>query len=191
MKAILSRSPTGADEVRRIWRGRQASAPALLGFDVALAIRAAQVNGYRSYAYQLADAVLASLQQWYRPDRDTRFSLVSAASLAEALRRLDAGHYRGIGDRFRAALLRHQQVNGSWQANETQPSAYAALALAAGTPREREAFRRGIEWLKSTMLRRGGFALYNDYMPEPFVGRIISEVHAEALQALSLACRLR
>lgn len=191
MEKLLARSPDGADEVSRIWQGRRASAPALLGFDVALAIRAALANGYRGYAYQLADAVLARLPEWYRPNRDRRYSLVSAGSLAEALRRLDAGHYRRAGDRFRADLLRYQQNNGSWLANETQPSAYALMALAVGTPRERAAFRRGIEWLKSTMLKRGDFALYNDYMPEPFVGRIISEVNAEALQALSLACRLR
>ena len=54
--------------------------------------------------------------------------------------------------------------------------------------RQRRAARRAVEWLKSTMLNKGAFASYNDYMPEPFVGQVISEVHAEALSALSRAC---
>ncbi|NMB76263.1 MAG: hypothetical protein GYA21_14170 [Myxococcales bacterium] len=187
-EVLRSRSTDGMAEVQRIRLGR-ASEPALLGFDVALAIRAAQAVGERAYAYQLADSVLAEKQGWYRSKESARFSQVSAGALSLALERLDGGHYRKAIDRLRADLLAAQQPNGAFSENETQPSAYATLSLLAGlTERERRAGLAGLRWLKSTMLRAGGFAHYNDYMPEPFVGQVVSEVNAEVLFALSLAC---
>lgn len=186
--ALRARSPDGKAEVRRIQLGR-ASEPALLGFDAALAIRAAQAVGDRAYAYQLADSVLAVQTDWYRPRENARFSLVSAGALSLALERLDGGHYRKAIDRLRADLLAAQQQNGAFSENETQPSAYATLSLLTGlTERERRAGLLGLRWLKSTMLRAGAFAHYNDYMPEPFVGQVVSEVNAEVLSALTLAC---
>ncbi|MBW1810186.1 MAG: hypothetical protein JRJ87_18460 [Deltaproteobacteria bacterium] len=186
---IQAKSPKGENEVNRILEGRKK--PHLLGFDVALAIRAAAAVSERRYAYQLADEVIRLTPKWYQPKQDPRFSLVSSAALVQALRTLDAGHYRKTIDRLQADLVTHQQENGSWLANETQPSAYAILALADGNPKEQAAYQRGIEWLKSTMLSKGAFASYNDHMPEPFVGKVISEVHAEALSALSKACTLK
>jgi hypothetical protein len=185
---IRARSRDGASEVRRILLGR-AGEPALLGFDVALAIRAAQALGERAYAYELADAVLAEKSRWYRPRQDLRFSLVSAGALSLALERLDGGHFRKAIDALRADLIAAQQANGSFSENETQPSAYATVSLLGGiTEAERRAGLKGLRWLKTTMLRAGGFAHYNDLMPEPFVGQQVSEVNAEVLSALSLAC---
>jgi hypothetical protein len=187
-EVIREKSPKGGDEVARIARGRK-RAMRLLGFDVALAIRAAHAVGEKRYAYQLADEVLQRMPAWYRLSKDPRFALVSSAALASALRAVDAGHYRKQIQRFRADLLRYQQKNGSFLVNETQPSAYAVMALMDSTySRQRRAAKRAVKWLKSTMLKKGAFAAYNDYMPEPFVGQVISEVHAEALSALSRAC---
>lgn len=185
---IRERSPDGAREVSRIAHGR-AKTPALLGFDVALAIRAATAVSERRYAYQLADAVLKRLADWYRPAKNPRFSLISVAALVGALEDLDAGHYQSRIERFRNDLVESQQPNGAWLLNETQPVAYAVMALAGGDPAQRAAGQKGIDWLRSTMLKKGSYAAYNDFMPEPFVGLVISEVHAEALSALAQACR--
>jgi hypothetical protein len=190
-EAIRRVSPKGAAEIARIWEGRKAGAPRLLGFDAALAIRAAVELGERAYAFELADAVLERTADWLPEGKMDRFGFVSLAAMTEALQALDAAHYARVIDRYRNILVKLQQPNGSWVMNETQPSAYAALALADGTPAQREAFRKAVEWLKSTMLKKGALATYNDYMPEPFVGDVISEVHAEALAALARACRQR
>jgi hypothetical protein len=187
-EVIRAKSPKGGDEVARIAKGRK-RVMRLLGFDVALAIRAAHAVGERRYAFQLADDVLQRMPSWYRLSKDPRFSLISSAALAGALQTLDAGHYRKQIHRFRSDLLRYQQKNGAFLYNETQPSAYAIMALMDSTySKQRRAAKRAINWLKSTMLKKGAFASYNDYMPEPFVGQVISEVHAEALSALSRAC---
>jgi uncharacterized protein YyaL (SSP411 family) len=184
---IRKKSPKGGDEVARIADGRKRMR--LLGFDVALAIRAAHAVGEKRYAFELADEVLNRMSSWYRLSKDPRFALVSSAALAGALQTLDAGHYRKQIHKFRSDLLRYQQKNGSFLVNETQPSAYAIMALMDSSySRQRRAARRAVDWLKSTMLKKGAFASYNDYMPEPFVGQVISEVHAEALSALSRAC---
>lgn len=188
---VVQRSASGVEEVERIWQGRKNSAPRLLGFDVALGIRAAVAAGERRYAYQMADQVLSRSADWLPEGKPDRFGFVSIAAMTEALEVLDAPHYAKVIDRYRQMLVQTQQKNGSWVFNETQPSAYAALALASGTPEQREAWRKAIDWLKSTMLKAGSLATYNDYMPEPFVGEVISEVHAEALSALSRACGKR
>jgi hypothetical protein len=185
---IQTKSPKGEDEVARIAKGRT-RVMRLLGFDVALAIRAAYAVGEKRYAYELADDVVRRMPMWYRLKTDPRYSLVSSAALVSALQTLDAGHYRKAINRFRSELVRYQQENGSFLVNETQPSAYAVLALMdSSLSKQRQAAERGVSWLKSTMLKKGAFASYNDYMPEPFVGQVISEVHAEALSALSKAC---
>ncbi len=185
----LSRSPLGADEIARIAEGRK-SRPSLLGFDGALAIRAALAVGERAYAYQLADALVARSAQWYRPTKDLRFSLISSAALVPALEQLDAAHYAGLVARFRADLARLQAAEGSWLSNESQVTAYAVMALAKSPlADQRDAAERGAAWLKSTALKAGSFATFNDYMPEPFVGEVLHEVSAEALNALALACR--
>ena len=187
---IVSRSPTGSAEVERIFAGRK-KAPSLLGFDVALGIQAALAVGERGYALQMADRVLELEKRWYTPGSDARWSLLSAAALVEALEKLDAGHFTPVIERYRRTLTAAQQPNGSWLANETQPSAYALLALAEGSPAQRSSYQRGIDWLKITMLKAGSYATFNDFMPEPFVGRVISEVHAEALTVLARACRAK
>jgi hypothetical protein len=190
-RRLLARSPDGAREIARIARGRS-GVPALLGFDAALGIRAALALGERAYAFQLADETLRRSASWYLPVKDPRFSLVSAAALTPALASLDEAHYRDAIRRFRADLTRAQAPSGAFWQNETQPSAYAVLAL-LDSPRaeERAAAERGLVWLRSTMLRDGSFAAFNDHMPEPFVGEVLSAVNAEVLAALSRACAQR
>ena len=185
----LKRAPDGQTEVARIAAGRK-DRLSLLGFDVALGIRPALRVEHRQDAYQLADALVARSAQWYRPRNDPRFSLLSAAALIPTLEALDRAHFAPLLARLRADLLGAQWPSGSWLSNETQLTAYAVLAL-ADSPRaeEREAARRGAAWLKSTALRVGAHATFNDFMPEPFVGAVLSEVSAEAMQALALSCR--
>jgi hypothetical protein len=187
---IRARSPSGADEVARIAAGRKGQ-PALLGYDAAQAIRAALAVGERRYAFGLADAVLERRDHWFRPQRDARFTLVSSAALISALEALDEAHYRARLAPLRDWLAAAQADSGAWHHNETQPTAHAALALLfAPRPAHREAARRGLDWLRSTLLRDGGLAAFNDHMPEPFVGEVLSGVNAEALMALSAACAL-
>ena len=186
---ILERSSNPKSEVQRIAQGRRGSI-GLLGFDVALTIRAAMVLGESGYAYGLADEVISRIPRWYRPQKDRRFSLVSAAVLVLALQQLDAGHYRKVINGFQDDLIQYQEKNGAWLFNETQPSAYAVLALIQDpSARARRALEKGMYWIQSTMLKPGAYASYNDYMPEPFVGAVLPQVHAEALLVLSQMCR--
>ncbi|MBN2494869.1 MAG: hypothetical protein JXR96_09795 [Deltaproteobacteria bacterium] len=185
----LERAGDGQAELARLLAGRKGT-PALVGFDAALGIRAALAVGERGFAYELADAVKQRSARWYRPVSDARFALISAAALVPALESLDEAHYARLLGRLRADLVRAQGESGAWLGNETQLTAYAVAALwSSPEPLEREAAQRGARWLKSTMLRAGSFALFNDYMPEPFVGRVLSEVNAEVLAALMPACR--
>ncbi len=187
--AVRAVSPDGAAEVERMARARDA-VPALLGFDAALTLRAALALDERAYAFQVADEAIRRSARWYLPARDPRFSLVSAAALVPALERLDAARYARVIARFRADLRLAQRESGAWLANETQPSAYAALALLASpVAEEREAGERGLAWLRAGMLRAGSYAAFNDFMPEPFVGEVISAVHAEVVSALAADCQ--
>jgi len=186
---VVAVSPDGRAEVARIARAR-AGAPALVGFDVALTLRAALALGEQAYAQQLAEEVIRRSAEWYLPAKDPRFSLVSAAALVPALERLDAARHAPVVARFRRDLLQAQQPSGAWLANETQPSAYAVMALGASPlADEREAAQRGLLWLRTSMLQAGSYAAFNDFMPEPFVGEVISAVHAEALSALAADCQ--
>lgn len=188
--AIGQRSADGTAEVARIAAGRT-SRPALLGYDVALAIRAALAVDERAYAYQLADALVARSANWLLPNRDPRFSLVSAAAVVSALEVLDEAHYRKTTSRLRAGLARAQQASGAWYQNETQPTAHASLALVySPLAAERQAATRGLAWLRTSLLKSGSLAAFNDHLPEPFVGQVFSGVNAEALTAFSAACAL-
>ena len=116
---------------------------------------------------------------------------VDKAALVSALEVLDRARYQKTIKRFRADLASAQGKSGSWCNNETQPSVHAVLALMYSPfASERRAARNGIGWLKSTLLRPGSLASFNDHMPEPFVGRVFSGVNAEALTALSAACAI-
>jgi len=184
--AVKQTSPAGADEVRRILRGRRAIVD-ITGYDVALAIRAAiAVEDYR-YARELADAALELRARWLRAPRGI-YGTVSRAALLDALQMLDGGRYRAEIDALARGLVAQQGKNGSWCFNETQATAYAVRALARHSDAAaRAAAGRGAGWLSSTLLQRGAWADFNDGMPEPFVGAVISEVQAEALAAVILA----
>lgn len=186
---IVAASPTGGAEVARIAAGRQ-DQPALVGFDVSLGIRAAVAVGQRAYAEELADAAVATRDQWYQPKNAPRFSTLSAAALVVALEQLGRPRDAEVITALRRDIRARQHDTGAWLGNETQPTAYAVMALAGSraTP-DREAIAAGLTWLKETMLRDGGYAHFNDKLPEPFVGDRLSEVQAEVVTALAGECR--
>jgi len=188
-EVIKRTSPTGAAEVARIRTGR-AGDPSITGYDVALAIRAALTVGERDYAYALANAVLREQAKWLVEPGGT-FGTISRAALLDALLSLDSKRYGEAIARLQKDLIAEQGANGSWRNNETQATAYVVRALAqlpdAAT---RRAAKSGSAWLSRTVLPNGRWAHFNDGLPEPFVGDVLSEVQAETLTALIYASRI-
>jgi hypothetical protein len=187
-EAVKKVSPRGSAEVQRILRGRQKSAE-LVGYDVALAIRAALAVEQFDYARELGDAVWSARQSWMRAK--SVFGTIGRAALLDALATLDAKRYAAAIDSLAKALLREQTENGSWCANATQPTAYAVRALSRLTgDKARAAAKRGAGWLSQTLLADGSWAHFNDGLPMPFVGDLITEIQAEALTAVIVASKI-
>lgn len=186
---VTAISPTGRDEVQRIAISRNGT-PDILGYDVAQAIRAALAVEQFDYAKQMADAVLASRSQWLK-NPGTVFGTISRAALLDALNLTDPKRYGATIAELTAALAREQDPSGTWCMNATQPTAYAVRALSnLGDQTAQQSASRGAEWLRGSMLKRGAWAHYNDGVPEPFVGDVISEVQAEALSAVIVAGKI-
>jgi len=181
---LRARSPSGTSEYRRIATGRGELA-AIVGYDVALAIRAALAVNERTYGIELAEAYLAAEPLGQRGGRDP-FAVLSTAALTLALARLDEPRLDAALATGRQLLVAWQRPNGAWAENNSQTTAYALMALAGakGTTPERLALERGRAWLASTQLSRGAFPAYHDGLPEPFVGPIIPLAEAEVLAAL-------
>jgi len=188
--AVLQKtSPQGAAEVQRIMDGRRSHSD-LVGFDIALGIRAALAVEEYDYAHQLADAVWVRRATWLRQPTKT-FGTISRAALLDALVMLDRTKYRHQVATLARQLRDEQTDNGSWCTNETQATAYVVRALARlGEAQNIGAARRGSKWLSATSLSDGRWAHFNDGLPEPFVGDVINEVQAEALTAVILASHL-
>ncbi len=186
---VMRRSPHGDLEVSRILAGRGADAD-LVGYDIALGIRAALAVEELEYARQLADAALSRRAEWLKRPRAT-FGTISRAALLDALTELDRGRYAPHIKQLSQELLAEQGENGSWCVNETQATAYAVRALAQQKSKTMvKAAKRGGKWLSASLLSRGAWAHFNDGMPEPFVGDVISAVQAEALTAVIMASKL-
>lgn len=183
---VMRRSPSGSLEYRRIAQGRHA-APDLVGYDVALAIRAALAVGETVYARALADAAVVFRDRWLRKP-DSTFGLISRSALVRAMREIDALAYAGTIAPWVQEILAEQHPNGSWRHNETQSTAYALLALSGSDrPEVRAAATRAVRWLAGSLLTRARWATFNDGLPEPFVGEVLTVVQAEALSAVVAA----
>lgn len=186
---VKNESPRGADEVSRLLQGRK-KIHNVLGYDVAQSIRAALAVEQYKYARELADAALAKRKQWLTKPKSV-YGTVSRAALLHALNLLDSKRYASVIGQWSKGLQQEQGKNGSWCFNETQATAYATRGLAAlGKKESHQAAKRGGQWLSDTLLKRGAWADYNDGMPEPFVGKVISEVQAEALSAVIVTAKL-
>lgn len=171
-------SPTGADEVDRMFMARKGSTRTLVGYEVAFAIRAAVGVGDVRYASQLADAVWARRAQWSLrgPRRDT-WDLTSKAALVSAFAALDADRYGPAIDQWVAELVSKQGADGSW-AGSTQATAYALRALTdASIPKTGPATRNAAKWLKAGVGRDGAWS------STASSSRQNVEVQAEALTA--------
>jgi len=181
--SFMKTSPTGRDEVERVLKGRS-KVTDIVGYDIALGIRAALAVEQFVYARALADAVLSQRSKWLVKPTST-FGTISRAALLDAVGSLDKKTYAKAIAGLHSELLAEQGANGAWCSNETQATAYAARALASHSdPGGRAAALRGAAWLQSTLLDRGAWAHYNDGLPEPFVGDVLSAVAAEALNAV-------
>ena len=176
-------SPTGAQEYRRIAGGR-ADVPEIIGYDVALAIRAALAVDEVGYARDLAAAAVSAGAARLRDPSDS-FDVVAAGALASALGRLESPELVAARERLTGTLVAAQNHNGAWALNNTQATAYAVLALgrSADGP-ARDAATRGRRWLLQRQLEAGTWAAFHDGLPEPFVGPVLPLVEAETLSAL-------
>jgi hypothetical protein len=182
-RRVRAVAPGGKAELQRLIGVREGSG--LVGYDAALGVRAALAVGEMAWAAELLDAAIAaSGLSWGRADDTHR--LVSWGALLDVAARVDRARYAKAIALLAEGLRLKQGAEGSWAQRETQATAYAVLGLqAAGDPVSRAAAQRGAAWLRRTQLRAGGWADYNDGLPEPFVGAVLSEPAAEAIQALA------
>jgi hypothetical protein len=173
------------DEVVARWR-LMLHRGVLIGYDAALAIRAAMAVGERQFAIGLADETIRTYQSWCLADDTSGEVTISKGAMLEVLSELDAQRYAKPIEHWTHDLILTQGRDGSFVFHNTQATAYALAGLSrSAEPLAQIAVARGQRWLASTQLRDGSWASYNDHLPEPFVGPRINEVMAEALLALS------
>ncbi|MFN7132382.1 MAG: hypothetical protein ACK4N5_09870 [Myxococcales bacterium] len=171
----------GREVVERLFLVRGDSA-SLVGFDAAAAVRAALAVGQAGKAREIVQALADTRERWDRATPHGFHHTSRAAVLEVALR---TGHDR-LASALAARLLATQERDGSWGARNTQATAYAARALGrVNVDGAREASARAARFLRLTQLTSGGWATYNDFLPEPFVGDTVYEVSAEALLAIA------
>jgi len=158
----------------------------IVGYDAALAIRAAVAVGERAKAMEIADAAVAAVPRWGEGRQDATGFLTSArGALLEALALADPGRYRRPALDLIHHLVLSADSDGSWDRRTTQPTAYAVRGLSAWQePAAQAAAERGRRWLRLTQLGDGTWSTYNDWLPEPFVGDRVPGVTAEAMLAL-------
>ena len=163
--------------------------PGLIGFDGAIAIRAALALGDRPRAQSLASEILKHHTTWNVPTlKQIYYAVVSKGALLEALSFL-GGHEKDC-ERLAKSLVKEQDKNGAWLTNETQATAYALRGLAAHTSKAGEkSLRKALGWLRNSQLSTGAWPVYNDQVAEVLAGSNNSEVHSEALIALIRAER--
>ncbi len=158
----------------------------LVGYDAALAIRAGLAVGETAKAREIADAAAALAPRWSEGADPNGFLTTSRGALLEALAAVDARRYARAGADLMHHLVLTQGRGGSWSARNTQATAYAVRGLAAWQDEAgAAAAERGRRWLRLTQLQSGGWATFNDLMPEPFVGGVVHEVTAEVMLALA------
>ena len=177
-------SPNGHDEFKRISTAR-ATTPHLIGYDVAIGIRAAHALGENDYAEDLANAALTH-QVISIENRNNHYQIISTGAFLYALTLLQQKQYAKTIERLGQNLQALQRNNGSWAINNTQATAYALLGLTAakGHFKSAAALKKAHHWLMNSQLKAGGWGIYNDGLPEPFVGENNTLVQAETLQAI-------
>jgi len=176
---------SGEEIVGRLFMVRGQSP--IVGYDAALAIRAALAVGDRKKAIEIADAAVAAVPRWgegRRPDRQG-FLTSARGALLEALAMVDPARYRKPAQDLIHHLVLSAGSDGSWNLRNTQPTAYAVRGLSRWQePAAQAAAERGRRWLRLTQLGDGTWATFNDWLPEPFTGDRIPGVTAEAMLAL-------
>lgn len=176
---------TGAEALARI-RIVRAKHPRLVGYDAALALRAASAAGEADFATDLARALLKDRAAWDLADDPTGLGTTSRAAVLGALSTLDRKAFAAPIAELALRLVKAQGEDGSWASRNTQATAYAVAALGAlPDGRAQTAAARGAKWLVATQLDDGAWATFNDGLPPPFVGEVVHEVTAEALLALA------
>ncbi|HEY8209903.1 MAG TPA: hypothetical protein VIG99_20585 [Myxococcaceae bacterium] len=175
---------TGEEIVGRLLMIRGASP--IVGYDAALAIRAALAVGERRRAIEIADAALAAIPRWGERQADRQGALTSArGALLEALAMAGADRYQRAARDLIHHLVLGAGTDGSWSGHVTQSTAYAVRGLSRWPePAALEAAERGRRWLRLTQLGDGTWSTFNDWLPEPFVGDRIPGVTAETMLAL-------
>lgn len=158
----------------------------IVGYDAALAIRAALAVGDRPKAIQIADAAVAVMPRWGERQADRQGTLTSArGALLEALAMVDPARYQRSAQDLIHHLVLSAGADGSWSGRTTQPTAYAVRGLSRWPePAGQSAAERGRRWLRLTQLDDGTWSTFNDWLPEPFAGDRIPGVTAEAMLAL-------
>ena len=143
-------SPTGADEVERMFSLRQGAARPLAGYEAAFGIHAAVGVGSVKYGYELADAIWARRAEWMaKPGVRDPWDVSSKAALLTALSALDGNRYGPAIDQLAGQIQALQSADGSW-AGSTQATAYALSALSTEsipTAASRSARGRAAAWL--------------------------------------------
>ncbi len=172
---------SGREIVERLFIVRR-SVPGLVGFDAAATARAALAVGDEAKAAEIVAALADTLERW-NVAGPQGFHHTSRAAALEAAQLMGATKLAGTLTR---ALVSTQERDGSWGGRNTQATAYAARALTRSkAPEAAAAATRASRFLRLTQLTSGGWATFNDFLPEPFVGETIYEVSAEALLALA------
>ncbi|MDP7037814.1 MAG: hypothetical protein QGI45_01545 [Myxococcota bacterium] len=177
-------SPHGQDEYKRISEGR-ADKPELIGYEISLAIRAAHALNEVNYAQALADATLAHKAVVIENGND-HSEITSAGAFVYALSLLEQKKYGKTIQHLSRHLQALQRNNGSWALNHTQATAYALLGLSSAKEYmgDHGALKKARHWLMNSQLKAGGWGIYNDGLPEPFVGETNTLVQAETLRAI-------
>ncbi len=181
---IRSITPNGRDEFNRILEGRKDHVD-LIGYEASLGIRAALALGETTYARDLANTVI-SHGAVKIADENNPYQILSVGSFIYALSMFADKTYQGAIERLAKRLESIQKPNGAWAFNNTQATAYALLGLTGANEaiKSQIARQKALQWLHNSQLKTGGWAIYNDGLPEPFVGPSNTHVQAETLQAI-------
>ncbi len=153
-----------------------------VGYDAALAIRAARAVGHGAFAAALARAVVSAPGLVPAITDPRGIGVTARAALVGAVTGLDDPAVVAAAGRWAEALVAAQGRDGSWSFHNTQATAYAVAALATRTP---AAAAKGRAWLTKTQRPDGTWTTFDDGMPAAFSGPVVHEVSAEALLALA------
>jgi len=169
-------------------------APSLVGYDLALVIRAAKATHHEAFAVALTDALLHTVDPktkrlflFSRKEAEgAGWETVSLAALYSAMEGLEHKGFERARLAILKAILLTQGRDGSFAQRNTQATAYAAMALReVDNAIAMKSLSRARLWLKQTQLKDGSWASFHDGLPEPFVGEVVHEVTAEVVLALA------